>query len=64
MTLFSMPFLAGLVGGLFMFSQATSVPAAALFLLLIMAGVVFERLLKAPTLHGRKIMDRIEGFRT
>jgi hypothetical protein len=63
-TVFFLPFFAGLLGGLFMFSQATSVPAAALFLVLILVSVVFERLLKAPTLHGRRIMDKIEGFRT
>jgi uncharacterized membrane protein YgcG len=63
-TLFALPFFAGEVGGLFMFSQATSAAAAVLILLVIVTNLVFKDLLKAPTLHGRRIMDRIEGFRT
>jgi uncharacterized membrane protein YgcG len=62
-TLFSLPFFAGEIGGLFMFSQATSIPAAGMILLALIVNLVFKDLLKAPTLHGRRIMDRIEGFR-
>jgi len=64
LTLFALPFFGGEVGGLFMFAQATSVSAALLFLLVLVTNLVFKDLMKAPTLHGRRVMDKIEGFRT
>jgi predicted membrane protein DUF2207 len=63
LTLFSIPFMAGeCVGiGLLLWSCgfiATGIIAAAIFL-----NVLFHHLLKAPTLAGRALMDRVEGFR-
>jgi uncharacterized membrane protein YgcG len=63
-TLFALPFFFGEVAGFVMFSRATSFSTAVLFLLVVVANLVFKDLLKAPTLHGRRIMDKIEGFRT
>jgi len=63
MTLFSIPFFGGEVVGLYSLAQAS--PA----LVLVLGGVVFVNvlfyhLLKAPTMLGRKVLDRIEGFKT
>jgi uncharacterized membrane protein len=63
MTLFSIPFFGGEVVGLYGLAQAS--PA----LVLVLGGVVFVNvlfyhLLKAPTMLGRKVLDRIEGFKT
>ena len=62
-TLFALPFFAGEVFGLAAFSSAVS-PLAAIFLVgIVMINVLFYHLLKAPTLMGRKIMDKIQGFK-
>jgi hypothetical protein len=63
MTLFSLPFLGGEVVGLgFLWSGVGTLP-----IVIIIAGVginiLFHYLLKAPTLAGRSLMDRVEGFR-
>jgi uncharacterized membrane protein YgcG len=63
MTFFSIPFFGGEVFGLYSLAQASPV------LIPILGGVVFVNvlfyhLLKAPTMLGRKVLDRIEGFKT
>ncbi len=63
MTLFALPFLAGEIFGLGMFVQAASPIAAVALLAVTGVNVLFWHLLKAPTLSGRSVMDRIEGFR-
>lgn len=62
-TLFSLPFLAALGLGVFMLSMFISVAAAVLMLVIIVACVLFYHLMKAPTLLGRRILDKIEGFK-
>ena len=62
-TLFSLPFFAGEGVGLWLFTSAASPLAAGTLLLLGLINAVFYRLLKAPTLKGRKLMDKIEGFK-
>ena len=62
-TLFTLPFLAGEIFGLTVFAKAVSFPAALLFIGVIFLDVLFYHLLKAPTHHGRRIMDEIEGFK-
>ncbi len=62
-TFFCVPFVAGEIFGVTMLVQATS-PV----LIVVLAGaafinVLFYHLLKARTFLGRKIMDRIEGFK-
>jgi hypothetical protein len=62
MTLFALPFLGAEIFALVTLAQSS--PALAL-LPLIVAGVniLFYHLLKAPTLLGRRMLDRIEGFK-
>ena len=62
-TLFSLPFFAGEGLGLWLFTSAASPLAAGTLLILGFINAVFYHLLKAPTLKGRKIMDKIEGFK-
>jgi hypothetical protein len=62
-TLFSLPFLGGEIVGLgVLWSSVGTLP-----IVIIVAGVginiLFHYLLKAPTLAGRALMDRVEGFR-
>ncbi len=62
-TLFSLPFIAGEVVGIFVLGGATS--AAVVVILVVVAGVnfLFHYLLKAPTRTGRALLDKIEGFK-
>jgi uncharacterized membrane protein YgcG len=62
-TLFALPFFAGEVVGLGVFSYSISVPAALAFALLVFINALFYYLLKAPTLTGRQVMDQVEGFK-
>jgi uncharacterized membrane protein len=63
MTAFSLPFIGGEIMGLFFLARVGS-PWAVVFLVLIgAANLAFHQLLKAPTLAGRALMDKIEGFR-
>jgi len=62
-TLFSLPFFAGEVFGLWALSSAVSPLAAVTIVLIISINAIFYYLLKAPTLSGRKLMDEIEGFK-
>jgi uncharacterized membrane protein YgcG len=63
MTLFALPFVIGELAGIVFFAWSVSIPAATGILLAVFFSVVFYQLLKAPTLQGRRIMDRIEGFK-
>ncbi|MEE8547789.1 MAG: DUF2207 domain-containing protein [bacterium] len=49
--------------GLVMLTQAASLSVTALVVLLILINVVFFNIIKAPTLLGRSIMDKLEGFK-
>ena len=63
LSLFSIPFIAGEIFGLSVLVVSTSpLYVAALFILAGM-NVLFYHLLKAPTLRGRELLDRIEGFK-
>jgi hypothetical protein len=62
LTLFSLPFFAAEIFALYMLAQSS----LALVLLPPIVGAVnilFYHLLKAPTLLGRRLLDRIEGFK-
>jgi hypothetical protein len=63
LTLFSLPFLAGEVFGLYVLATATS--PAVIVILLLVAGTnfLFHHLMKAPTRSGRALLDKIEGFK-
>lgn len=63
MTAFSIPFVGGEFFGLYiLFTQGTPVMAV-LLLLLVGVNFVFYRLLQAPTLAGRRLLDELAGFR-
>jgi len=62
-TLFSIPFLAGECVGLGLMIWACGVAAAGVIAAAIGLNVLFHHLLKAPTLAGRALMDRVEGFK-
>jgi hypothetical protein len=62
-TLFAIPFVAGEVFGVAMLAFMTSVGAVVALLLVIAANLVFHRLLRAPTLAGRSVLDQIDGLR-
>ena len=63
MSLFALPFLAGEVFGLFMLVKATSITAAVSLFAIMLLNFIFYQLLKAPTVKGRRVMDKIEGFK-
>jgi len=62
-TLFSIPFVLGECAGLGMLIFACGFAATGLIALCIGLNVLFHHLLKAPTLAGRALMDRVEGFK-
>ena len=62
-TLFALPFFGGEAMGIFFLTEATSVGAALFLVMVALMYLLFYTLLKAPTLKGRRIMDRIEGFK-
>ncbi|MCZ6802644.1 MAG: DUF2207 domain-containing protein [Proteobacteria bacterium] len=63
LTAFAVPFIAGEIFGLVTFAQLTSF--SMIFILLVAAIInwIFYELLKAPTLAGRELLDKIEGFK-
>ncbi len=63
LTLFSIPFVIGECLGLGMLIWACGVAASGLIAAAIGINVLFHHLLKAPTLAGRALMDRVEGFK-
>ncbi len=62
-TLFSIPFIIGEIVGFYFLSQVSSPLIILVIALVALVNIVFYHLLKAPTLLGRKIMDKIEGFK-
>lgn len=63
LTVFALPFIAGLAFGAFTFAEEASWPAVALIAVLIGVNLLFLEVLKAPTLLGRRVLDAIEGFK-
>ncbi len=63
LTLFSLPFIAGEIGGIYMLGYATSALMVFFLLGAVFINYLFYHLLKAPTRAGRNILDAIEGFR-
>jgi uncharacterized membrane protein len=62
MTLFALPFFGAEVFALYTLSQSS--PAMAVFPIIVaLVNILFYHLLKAPTLLGRRILDKIEGFK-
>ncbi|MDH5202632.1 MAG: DUF2207 domain-containing protein, partial [Nitrospirota bacterium] len=63
LTLFSIPFVAGEIFGLFMLAYSTSLLVIAILIGIVVINYLFYHWLKAPTRAGRKILDKIEGFK-
>ncbi|HEX4606022.1 MAG TPA: DUF2207 domain-containing protein [Candidatus Angelobacter sp.] len=64
LTLFSIPFLAGECFGLGLLFFTCGAAAFCIIAATIGVNVVFHHLLKAPTLAGRALMDRVDGFKS
>ncbi|MEA3231214.1 MAG: DUF2207 domain-containing protein, partial [Thermodesulfobacteriota bacterium] len=62
-TLFALPFFIGEIVGLVIFTQAVSFRAGIFFVGLFVISILFYHLLKAPTVYGRTVLDKIDGFR-
>jgi uncharacterized membrane protein YgcG len=63
LALFSLPFVAGWIFGGFILLLFTSLWILGIFVTGASLNLLFYHLLKAPTMEGRAVMDRIEGFR-
>ena len=63
LTLFSIPFVIGECVGIGLLIWACGLTGTAIIALAIFFNILFHHLLKAPTLAGRALMDRVEGFR-
>lgn len=61
--LFAVPFVVGEIFGLSVLVYATSVVTVFILVTIITVNLLFYHLLKAPTLAGRKIIDKIYGFK-
>jgi len=62
-TLFTLPFVGFEFFGIWALSSLASPAAVVALILIIGVNFVFYHLMKAPTVRGRKVMDRIEGFK-
>ena len=62
-TVFALPFIAAEIAVLFIFGSQASVWVLIAILTLVLLNYAFYQWLKAPTLAGRRLMDRLEGFR-
>ncbi len=63
LTLFSLPFIGGECLGIGFLLWASGVVAAVIMVSAIFLNVLFHHLLKARTLAGRALTDRVEGFK-
>ena len=62
-TLFALPFFAFEGVGIFMLATTGGVDIVVALLVMIFVNWLFYELMKAPTRLGRKLLDRIDGFR-
>ncbi len=62
-TLFALPFFIGELVGFGVLISVTSFSMLVVLLLLLGINLLFYQLLKAPTLAGRKVLDKLEGLR-
>jgi len=63
LSLFSLPFIGGEIGGLVALAYATSAVVILILLGMIAVNYLFHHLLQAPTRAGRDLLDKIEGFK-
>ncbi len=62
-TLFAIPFIIGEIVGIYFFYTSGSLVSAIIVGAIFFLNILFYHLLKAPTLLGRKVLDKIEGFK-
>jgi uncharacterized membrane protein len=62
-TLFSIPFIIGEFAGLYFLFTLSSPLIIFCIAVMFLINLLFYNLLKAPTLLGRKVLDKIEGFK-
>jgi uncharacterized membrane protein YgcG len=62
-TLFAVPFFLGLIFGLYVLSDFVTFWARFIIPIAVLITPLFAFLLKAPTQGGRRLMDKIEGFK-
>lgn len=63
MSVFALPFLAGEVAGMYFLGTLIGFAFPLAVLVLVALNVLFGYLMKAPTLEGRRLLDRIAGLR-
>jgi len=63
MTLFSLPFLLGEIFGFYVFWHFASPIILVILMTILFINILFYQLLKAPTIHGRRFLDQVEGFK-
>jgi uncharacterized membrane protein len=63
LSLFATPFVIAEIGGIVVFALATSFFVIVIMAIMVFINILFYRLMKAPTLAGRKILDKIDGFK-
>jgi uncharacterized membrane protein len=61
--MFAIPFVIGEIVGIVVFTFTTSIYVLIVVAFMIFINILFYQLMKAPTLTGRKILDKIEGFK-
>jgi uncharacterized membrane protein YgcG len=62
-TIFALPFFLGLVFGLYLLADFVTFWARFVIPIVVLITPLFAFLLKAPTQGGRRLMDKIEGFK-
>ena len=62
-SLFSVPFVIGWFAGAAMLVTAGGAGVLVALIALVGINVLFYELMKAPTLHGRRLLDEVDGFR-
>src|SRR5690606_1282114 len=60
--IFMTPFLGGEVFAIGMVASMLNFYALIAILLIVATNILFFELLKAPTIHGRRLLDEIQGF--
>ncbi|GAB4334061.1 MAG: DUF2207 domain-containing protein [Desulfobulbaceae bacterium] len=63
LTLFSLPFIGGWIAGFSLFVTGASFIGVGALLLVLGINILFYHLLKAPTIEGRRVMDKLEGLK-
>jgi uncharacterized membrane protein YgcG len=63
LSMFALPFVFAEIGGIVVFAFTTSLYVLMVVAMMIFLNILFYQLMRAPTLTGRKILDKIEGFK-